>query len=408
MTTPARNIDTHVYRPARYLYRDCFGSPFYVVGTATVDNHRLIDQRPASVTNPKEHRHWRNPMVYYRYYKNFNPQPEGDITVEVSYPTYCSNPGATAAEIYEGGIGWSPLGSDLPSTPDYLWHSAITQAYLKLKDQKVNLGVAYAERKETARLFEDNAKSIAKQVRSFKQKHGPKVWNSVKQEGTFFLVNGRKVFHKVPDRWLELQYGWKPLMSDIIGSCNALNKSIDADERVIIRVHGKAAESYTKKWVKTTDFMPYVYQDVEDKIDHYVKVMMAYHQRNPLLASLSGLGLTNPAEIIWERIPYSFVVDWFLPVGNWLSAFDADLGFDFKIGAYMEQTKVRGEGQLRVINPTPNMVWTSSSAPYKFFGFNFGRAVMLYPPCQGFPHFKNPISAFHISNAMSLLIGAFR
>lgn len=31
-------------------------------------------------------------------------------------------------------------------------------------------------------------------------------------------------------------------------------------------------------------------------------------------------GLTDPASIVWERIPYSFVVDWFLPIGNFLQS----------------------------------------------------------------------------------------
>jgi hypothetical protein len=33
-----------------------------------------------------------------------------------------------------------------------------------------------------------------------------------------------------------------------------------------------------------------------------------------------SLGLVNPAEIAWEVVPYSFVVDWFLPIGSYISA----------------------------------------------------------------------------------------
>jgi hypothetical protein len=37
---------------------------------------------------------------------------------------------------------------------------------------------------------------------------------------------------------------------------------------------------------------------------------------------INGLGLNNPVGIAWELIPFSFVVDWFVPVGKWLTAND--------------------------------------------------------------------------------------
>lgn len=34
---------------------------------------------------------------------------------------------------------------------------------------------------------------------------------------------------------------------------------------------------------------------------------------------LSSVGLTNPLAVVWELIPFSFVIDWFLPIGESLS-----------------------------------------------------------------------------------------
>jgi hypothetical protein len=31
------------------------------------------------------------------------------------------------------------------------------------------------------------------------------------------------------------------------------------------------------------------------------------------------LGLLDPLSVVWENIPYSFVVDWFIPIGDYLS-----------------------------------------------------------------------------------------
>lgn len=46
------------------------------------------------------------------------------------------------------------------------------------------------------------------------------------------------------------------------------------------------------------------------------------------MADLPGrFGLLNPLEVIWELVPLSFVADWFLPIGDYLSALDAPFRF---------------------------------------------------------------------------------
>jgi hypothetical protein len=37
------------------------------------------------------------------------------------------------------------------------------------------------------------------------------------------------------------------------------------------------------------------------------------------LAAFRQMGLGNPLTILWERLPWSFVIDWFTPVGTYLS-----------------------------------------------------------------------------------------
>lgn len=53
---------------------------------------------------------------------------------------------------------------------------------------------------------------------------------------------------------------------------------------------------------------------------------------NPNVLLASNLGLTNPAMVAWDLVPFSFVVDWFLPVGKFLNSFDSHYGFSLKHG----------------------------------------------------------------------------
>jgi hypothetical protein len=38
------------------------------------------------------------------------------------------------------------------------------------------------------------------------------------------------------------------------------------------------------------------------------------------------MGLANPFAILWELVPFSFVVDYFYNVGDWLEQFNQDYG----------------------------------------------------------------------------------
>jgi hypothetical protein len=44
---------------------------------------------------------------------------------------------------------------------------------------------------------------------------------------------------------------------------------------------------------------------------------------------ISGLGLDNVVSASWEAIPFSFIVDWLFPIGNFLESIEPDL-FAFK------------------------------------------------------------------------------
>ena len=47
---------------------------------------------------------------------------------------------------------------------------------------------------------------------------------------------------------------------------------------------------------------------------------------NPNAYLLQQLGIANPASVVWELIPFSFVIDWVFDVGTFLDAFTAFMG----------------------------------------------------------------------------------
>jgi hypothetical protein len=69
------------------------------------------------------------------------------------------------------------------------------------------------------------------------------------------------------------------------------------------------------------------YQTVSDyEMRQVVRASLQADITNPNLYKANALGLINPASVVWELVPYSFVVDWFVPVGGFLSSFTWDVG----------------------------------------------------------------------------------
>ena len=396
MTTPAINVSNLAVEHGlgtRWL-RNCGASTNQ--GTADCVWQRKTEVRPASVNHPRNRAGWRSPGGWSHSKLVDNPNPPGTLRYYSALPSG-GCPGGSYTE-YTLGRDWTLSGSSLPAFPSYLEGRAVSRALLKLKHQQVNLAVAFAERRQTIDMFKKHAKTIASQVRKYKGR-SPKDWGKV------VLGNVRDT----PNSWLELQYGWKPLISDVAGACKVLSNLQTGSNPYLARVKGQSGAETTLTWRKTSNTSTFFGFDVTDTWKHACKVSLYYKLRNPTLAAFSSLGLTNPFELAWEKMKYSFVIDWFLPVGNWLSTLDADFGWDFHSGTL---TKFIRGGSIsawhRTGLPAGYADATYSGPAYKADGFSMTRSVYASAPWGGIPRFKNPLSGLHVANATALLVQAFR
>lgn len=402
MTTPAVNYDFLAQEFQQKTYNiDCFGNNVNIIN-ANDGTTRYVKHRPASNNSPITSSGFRFPTGWYHWGLKATDKVSG--TLKGWQVGLCGNPETRYYWINDNlkGISAGSIVS-IPFLPTWVKDTAVSKAYTKLKGLNVNLGVMFAERHETAELFSTMAERIAHQVKRFKHKR-PKDWAQVKKRGS--LPEG----YKVPQAWLELQYGWNPLMSDIQGSCTALSRRERDSSSYNAHVVGKTSTTQQRVvdwdygWLQNGLFGQKI--TVIDTFDCTVRLW--YRLNNPVLAAFSSLGLTNPLEIVWERVPYSFVIDWFLPVGNWLSTLDADFGWSFLAGCQTEFTRTKALGSPYVGSFVSIFGAENLTSPFKFDGFEMNRGGASVPPGVGLPHFKNPFSSTHIANAMSLLVQAFR
>lgn len=292
--------------------------------------------------------------------------------------------------------------SGSPVFPDRLRDQAITRALTKLKGQKVNLGQAFAERAQTGRLVVDTLKRVTKVVRSAKN-------------GTLLLTLGRaakKGFSESDafDAFLEYQYGWKPLLSDVHGAISALaDREKDRNDALVtVMAHVADTETYMDTvggFFENTTF----YVDRSFKYSYKGHIRLDFVQSDGVPKSTAAqLGLTNPLELAWELLPWSFVADWFIPVGSYLSLLDATNGWDFRGGSFSSKATTDLRPVNARISPAGFMKQQQGYvvASGKCRKVRFNREVFGTPPFPSRPHFKPTASGQHVANGIALLMSA--
>jgi hypothetical protein len=283
-----------------------------------------------------------------------------------------------------------------PIFPSNMEDTAITKARLKLKNQQVNLGNAFGERAQCARLVGDTAIRIAN------------LFSHVKRRNFWLPPNKRPKPIDVHKAYLELQYGVKPLMSDVYGTVSTLeNKEKDAERgHVTVKASVKSRNFTVRKLFDGFNNTAWGYDQVLERNDNGF-IRLDFVQDNPLLASLNSLGVTNPIEIAWELTPYSFVADWFFPIGDWLNSLDATLGWRFKGGSFSAKStrKIRVNnakisGDVNKLSRTAFVVAGGSGRQ-----MCFDRTVYSDAPMASLPSFYklNKSSVDHATNGIALL-----
>ncbi len=283
----------------------------------------------------------------------------------------------------------------------------------KIKDSSVNLGVVYGERQRTADLVGSTAANIASAYRNLRRGNFTKAAEDL---GVPAAKRGRSRFNKdyakrgadaAAGGWLALQYGWKPLLEDIYGSVDAIRRRNESPQYVTTtkrqqRLTPEARLVVTKNsGLKTTKLL-YGFKRTD------VKYGVTYYKAPSPARTMAQLGISNPLLVAWELVPYSFVVDWFLPVGGYLEGLDATNGLEFYSGyrtlfSLVEATEIITSSGEYNEQYTDNNFTTSS-----FKEVYVNRATLSAFPTPAFPPFKNPVSKDHLLNGLALLVKSFR
>jgi hypothetical protein len=274
-----------------------------------------------------------------------------------------------------------------------------------------NLAQDVAQIRQTVKLITDTASRLAKTGIALKNGNIPKavatLWGGSKPRRG---KGGRKpsVSESAANNWLQMQYGWKPLLQDIHGAMESLAKLnlTDASVRQV------TASARTSNWdvrdlplfQNSSTFGGWVRTHTTSRC----KFGLRFTVENHLMAFLAQTGFTNPLNLGWELIPFSFVADWFAPIGPWLETLSAYHGLVFFDGYQTLFTKQHTESLIRFSGEALPGQMLAAAGSYSRDVVILNRTRLNTFPTSSFPGFKSPISVTHATNALALLKSVFR
>lgn len=198
--------------------------------------------------------------------------------------------------------------------------------------------------------------------------------------------------------WLEYSFGWAPLVQDIYDALQVLQ-----NDPFLRKVKASSRFSSDKD---VTESFSYNYTRHQWKLQGIVVVGASFRVDNPNLALANQLGLINPAAVIWDAVPFSFVVDWFIPVGTFLNSWTMFTGYE--VSNAFVTTYVKGSGASHwIYNPPYQPDYSETS--FGWVGGCMFRNVYSTPP--SFNHVPLNFRGFSVKRgitAISLLIQQLR
>lgn len=275
-------------------------------------------------------------------------------------------------------------------------------ALSKCANMKMNVAQSFAERKQTANLLISSVNrfvTVAMLLRKGKFSEVNRALGKRRQ-----LFSGKR-FEKDAVRpptqkdfsnlWLEYSYGWRPLLADVYGAAELLAQTATKSRPLSARGTYKNLETLKSRYTSFGVTSECITQREQSGLCRF-----EFDITDQLADVLKSTGISNPALLAWELLPYSFVVDWFIPVGNYLENWNAASGLKFVRGHTTVRT--RSTSVCKHVGNTQGYEFLSGYECYATVA-RINRSKLSTFPSARFPTFSLDLNLSQVTSGLALL-----
>lgn len=232
-----------------------------------------------------------------------------DVHAHYQNSGYTTSKTGLSATFFYGGVPYLPYPT-WTSNDDI---ALINQLVENIRGGSFNLAVTIGESRQSFKMITEAATRIARAITLTKKGKLHKARKVL--AGNREIPPGQvlKVRKSLADNWLQLSWGWLPLVNDIYNGA----------QMVANQLHRPRSARFTaRRKISSTSAL---YKDMREQGNFYptggtafVRKQIVAYVVEQNLPVYTGLG--DPELVLWELTPFSCLLDYLIPIGSYLSA----------------------------------------------------------------------------------------
>lgn len=240
------------------------------------------------------------------------------------------------------GYSFANFNNNTVAGPENGYDSVIIAALNKAADVKWDALTTLAESRETASTLVTLARTGLELVRAAKRLDFQRLRKACKnaskrrdlparfrKKAKRAAQNKGGTISSASEAWMTYRYGISPTLMDIQAARALLDKGVTTPITRTVR----AGRSYDKNRKVSARLSGYRTRDYDVQRKVVERCNLTLSVKSPEWATGSTFGVTSPMSTVWEIIPFSFVIDWFLPIGDWIRAMSVVPNVNFVHGS---------------------------------------------------------------------------
>lgn len=212
---------------------------------------------------------------------------------------------------------------------------ALLRARHKMAGSEYNFGETLVEFGETVGLLNSTLSRLIRGFTALRDGRLGRAADLLNHQPKKGVIERLPPSKRLAKGYLEYQFGWVPLIGDVYNAIKAFTNGLTSEGDTVSKRSGRLYKGALSS------------EAVEAGVEARASVRGVV--KNQLVRNFNELGLLNPLLMAWNKVPFSFIADWFLPASTVLGAMTASAG----LSCY-DQSTLRVYGS---VTPTSGGDW---------------------------------------------------